>query len=73
MTSKELRRHLAAAGCQELRQKGSHLKVQCRQCLTSIPIHKGEDLGRGLLASIERDLAPCLGAGWLRALLNPRR
>jgi predicted RNA binding protein YcfA (HicA-like mRNA interferase family) len=34
--------------------------------VTTVPVHAGEDLGRGLLAQIERDLENCLGKGWLK-------
>jgi len=40
--------------------------VQCGTCVSVVPAHAGEDLGRGLLRKIERDLEPCLGKGWLR-------
>jgi predicted RNA binding protein YcfA (HicA-like mRNA interferase family) len=66
MKAKELRRLLRSKGCAEIRQQGSHLRVECGSCVTTIPVHSGEDLGPGLLRSIERDLEPCLGKGWLR-------
>lgn len=66
MKAKELRRILAAKSCVEVRQKGSHLRVECGSCVTTIPVHSGEELGPGLLRRIERDLEPCLGKGWLR-------
>jgi predicted RNA binding protein YcfA (HicA-like mRNA interferase family) len=50
----------------ELRQKGSHLRVQCGKCFTTVPVRAGEELGKGLLREIERDLEPCLGKGWLK-------
>jgi predicted RNA binding protein YcfA (HicA-like mRNA interferase family) len=65
MTAKELRRVLRNKGCIELRQKGSHLRVQCGSCVTTVPVHPGEDIGPGLLRQIERDLELCLGKGWL--------
>jgi len=65
MTARELRRILKSKGCVEVRQRGSHLRVRCGECLTTVPVHKGEDLREGLLRRIERDLAPCLGEGWL--------
>jgi predicted RNA binding protein YcfA (HicA-like mRNA interferase family) len=65
MTARELRRILRGLECVEVRQKGSHLLVRCRTCTSVIPVHRGEDLGTGLLRKIERDLAPCLGEGWL--------
>jgi hypothetical protein len=39
--------------------------VQCGLCVTTVPVHSGEKLGKGLLRAIERDLEPCLGKGWL--------
>lgn len=64
MTGKEVRRILKDHRCAELRMVGSHLIVQCGECTTSIPIHAGQDIGYGLLKSIERDLAPCIGKRW---------
>jgi predicted RNA binding protein YcfA (HicA-like mRNA interferase family) len=66
LTGKDLLRLLRKRGCVELRQKGSHVVVQCDKCQTVVPVHAGEDLGPGLLRAIERDLEPCLGKGWLR-------
>ena len=66
MTPRELRKILAALGCDEVRQSGSHLIVRCGDCQTVVPIHGGRDIPRGTLRSIERALAPCLGEGWLR-------
>jgi predicted RNA binding protein YcfA (HicA-like mRNA interferase family) len=66
MKAKDLRRVLRSKGCAEIRQQGSHLRVECGSCVTTIPVHAGEDLGPGLLRAIERDLEPCLGKGWLR-------
>lgn len=65
MTASELRRILREHGCTEIRQRGSHLIVRCGRCQTVIPVHKGEDLRPGTLASINRALTPCLGEGWL--------
>ncbi len=50
----------------QVRQKGSHVRVQCGKCSTTIPVHAREDLGPGLLRAIERDLEPCLGKGWMK-------
>jgi predicted RNA binding protein YcfA (HicA-like mRNA interferase family) len=52
-------------GCEKLRQRGSHVRVRCGQCFTTVPVHAGEDLGPGLLAQIRRDLDHCLGKGWM--------
>ena len=68
MKARELRRLLKQHACLEVRQKGSHIRVECSGggCVTTVPVHAGEDLGKGLLAQIERDLENCLGKGWLR-------
>jgi predicted RNA binding protein YcfA (HicA-like mRNA interferase family) len=65
MRTRELRNLLRRHGCVELRQSGSHLIVQCGSCRTVMPVHSG-DIAVGTLRSIERDLAPCLGEGWIR-------
>ena len=49
----------------ELRQQGSHVRVQCDTCHTTVPVHAGETLPAGTLRKIERDLEPCLGRKWL--------
>ena len=66
VTARDLRRLLGSLGCVEVRQRGSHLRVECGNCVTTVPVHAGEDIGPGLLRRIERDLEPCLGKGWLR-------
>lgn len=66
MTARALRSLWKPFGCVEVRQKGSHLRVECGTCVTTIPVHKGEDIRPGTLRQIERDLAPCLGKDWLR-------
>jgi predicted RNA binding protein YcfA (HicA-like mRNA interferase family) len=63
---KELRRILKDFGCVELRQRGSHVVIQCGGCTTTVPVHAGEELGKGLLGAIQRDLERCLGKGWLK-------
>ncbi|PYQ47254.1 MAG: hypothetical protein DMF78_24230 [Acidobacteria bacterium] len=66
MTGSELLRRLDRLGCVRVRQKGSHVRVECGQCVTTVPVHVGKDLPPGTLRAIERDLEPCLGRGWLR-------
>jgi predicted RNA binding protein YcfA (HicA-like mRNA interferase family) len=68
MTGKDLLRRLRKLGCEEVRQAGSHVRVACGECSTTVPVHAKEDLGPGLLRAIERDLEPCLGKRWLRDL-----
>jgi predicted RNA binding protein YcfA (HicA-like mRNA interferase family) len=57
---------LRELGCAQVRQEGSHVRVRCGRCVTTVPVHAGEDLGPGLLRAIERDLERCLGKGWLK-------
>lgn len=66
MNARALRAILKQRGCVEVRQKGSHLRVECGHCRTTVPIHAGEDLAPGTLRQIVRDLEPCLGKGWLK-------
>jgi predicted RNA binding protein YcfA (HicA-like mRNA interferase family) len=65
-SARDLLRLLRSLGCVEVRQKGSHVRVRCGSCSTTVPVHPGEELGKGLLAQIERDLEPCLGQSWLK-------
>lgn len=65
MSARELRKKLRKEGCVELRQKGSHLQVQCGKCQSTIPMHKGRDIKRGTLGAIERSLEVCLGDDFL--------
>lgn len=65
VTGKALLRRLPAS-CRRVRQEGSHVRIECDGCATTVPIHAGEDLPGGTLRAIERDLEPCLGRKWLR-------
>lgn len=64
-TGKQILRMLAALGCVEVRQHGSHVRVRCGTCLTTVPVHAGRTLPPGTLRHIVRDLAACLGKEWL--------
>jgi predicted RNA binding protein YcfA (HicA-like mRNA interferase family) len=66
MTGDRLLALLRTYGCVEVRRRGSHVRVRCGVCSTTVPVHAGEDLGPGLPRAIERDLEHCLGKGWLR-------
>lgn len=56
ITGSRLIRALRKLGVEVLRVKGSHhfLKHQDGRC-TVVPLHRGETIGRGLLAQILRD------------------
>jgi predicted RNA binding protein YcfA (HicA-like mRNA interferase family) len=67
MTGREVLRTVERAGCEQIRQRGSHVIVRCPGgCQTVIPIHRGQDIPTGTLRAIERALERCLGKGWLR-------
>jgi predicted RNA binding protein YcfA (HicA-like mRNA interferase family) len=68
VTGKALLKILKSLGCEEVRQESSHVRVRCGRCLTTVPVHAGEDLGKGLLRAIERSLEPCLGKTWLKRI-----
>jgi predicted RNA binding protein YcfA (HicA-like mRNA interferase family) len=64
--ARELRKLLKGLGCVEVRQNGSHLLIKCGdRCITTIPVHAGEDIKTGTLKAIEKQLEACLGKGWL--------
>ena len=66
ITGKQLVRLLTRKfGCVVRRQKGSHVTVECGECRATVALHVGETIPAGTLRKIERDLAPCLGTGWL--------
>ena len=48
---------LASIGFQSIRQHGSHLVMKHPDGrVTVVPIHKGEELGRGILRKIAKDV-----------------
>lgn len=47
-----------------VRQQGSHQIWRCGNCTTVVPAH-GKEVAAGTVRNIQRDLAPCLGEGWL--------
>lgn len=56
ITGSRLIRALSKAGFEDVRIKGSHhfLQHSDGRC-TVVPVHRGENIGRGLLAQILRD------------------
>ncbi|MCE2516217.1 MAG: type II toxin-antitoxin system HicA family toxin [Acidobacteria bacterium] len=58
-------RRLLRSGCEIRRQRGSHVRLRCGDCMATVPVHWGRDIAIGTLRSIERQLEPCLGKGWL--------
>ncbi len=57
LKAREVIKVLEKAGFQFLRQKGSHaLYAHPDGRVTEVPLHRGEDIGRGLLRKIIRDM-----------------
>ena len=55
--ARELVRFLSAQGFVQVRQRGSHKFFRHADGRTAtVPDHKGEDLGRGIVAQILRDM-----------------
>jgi predicted RNA binding protein YcfA (HicA-like mRNA interferase family) len=66
--AREVIRFLVSAGFIQVRQKGSHKFFRHPDGRTAtVPDHRGEDLGRGILARILRDagVAPREFLDWL--------
>ena len=52
----EVLRALERAGFTVIRQKGSHVRLRHPDGrLVTVPVHRGQDIGRGLLRKILRD------------------
>ncbi|HCG01715.1 MAG TPA: hypothetical protein DEV93_14375 [Chloroflexi bacterium] len=67
MTGAEVLRRIRRTGCSPgpVRQVGSHVRIECNECRTTVPVHRGQDIPLGTLRAIERDLEQCLGRRWL--------
>ena len=57
LKTEELVSALKKQGFVAVRQKGSHLRMKHPDGrVTSVPVHQGQDIGRGLLRKILRDV-----------------
>ena len=55
--ARDLIKLLAEIGCVPVRQRGSHVFLRCAGGgVTVVPVHSGEEIGRGLLLRILRDV-----------------
>lgn len=54
MTGKEIIKHLEKYGREVLRVSGSHHRMGKNNLRTTVPVHGNRDIGKGLLAEIER-------------------
>ena len=56
LRANELIRALEGAGFQSIRQRGSHVRMKHPDGrIVTVPVHPGQDIGRGLLRKILRD------------------
>lgn len=69
MKATEVTRKLRKAGAEMIRQRGSHqrwkIEINGQTCFTTVPVHRG-DIPLGTLRSIEKQMEPALGKGWLQ-------
>lgn len=57
ISSRQVRKNLRKAGCEEIRQTGSHVQVKCPSGKqTTVPAHSGKDIKKGTLHAIEKSL-----------------
>lgn len=54
MKGQEIIKTLEKQGWAILRVRGSHYRMGCGEKRTTVPVHGSKDIGKGLLASIER-------------------
>src|SRR5687767_2512437 len=47
MTGRQLLRRLRANSCEEVRQRGSHVRVRCGRCRTTVAVHFWRGAGTG--------------------------
>jgi predicted RNA binding protein YcfA (HicA-like mRNA interferase family) len=66
VNARQVLRRIRDLGGEVVRQRGSHVRVRAGECFATVPDHGSRNIPAGTLRSIERQLSPCLGAGWLR-------
>jgi predicted RNA binding protein YcfA (HicA-like mRNA interferase family) len=73
--AREVIRAIERAGGKQVRQTGSHRRFAVAYkkpdgtpatAYATVPVHSGSDIPAGTLGSIERQLEPALGKGWLK-------
>ncbi|MFC6714166.1 type II toxin-antitoxin system HicA family toxin [Branchiibius cervicis] len=66
---------IEALGGYQTRQRGSHRRFEAkyndadgvtRAVHTTVQVHKGKDIPTGTLRSIQKDMEPAFGKGWLQ-------
>lgn len=70
MKASEVIKRIVELGGMELRQRGSHRIFRASNDVASaqvtVPDHGSQELGTGLVRSIERQMEVVFGKGWLR-------
>ena len=64
VTTRTVARRIEKLGGRWEPGKGSHRLYRCGTCKTVLVYHPG-DIAAGTLRSIEKDMEPCFGRGWL--------
>ena len=64
-TAQEVAKTLRKRGAEMVRQTGSHAQYRFQNCVTTVPMHRG-DLAKGTVRAMERDFEPAFGKGWLK-------
>ena len=54
LSGKKIVQRLTKLGWARISQKGSHVKLKKGQATVVVPVHSNQDLGRGLVRSIEK-------------------
>jgi predicted RNA binding protein YcfA (HicA-like mRNA interferase family) len=67
MRAREVNNRIEKLGGYEVRQRGSHrlYRNDSPYAQTTVPQHSG-DIPKGTLSSIEKDMEPAFGKGWLK-------
>jgi len=57
MSARQVLKKLRSAGCEVVRQKGSHAQVKCPpNNQTTVPVHGSRDIKKGTLKAIEKSV-----------------
>lgn len=74
MKSRDVNLRIESLGGYETRQRGSHRRYAAtytdpegveRTAFTTVQQHRSQDIPLGTLKSIQRDMTPAFGEGWL--------
>lgn len=65
----EVRKALERAGCRFVRQRGSHVTMDCNGESVTVPVHKGRDMAPGTLRNVldQAGMSVEEFVGWLKS------